>query len=71
MSCKGMTDAVHIMTLTVATGGQDWRMSLPHMRPYPQLIWITRGQGLLMLNGTRRGVGTHNLIFVPAGALFA
>ena len=58
-------------TLAGLTGGQDWRMALPHARAEPQLIWITRGQGLLMLGGTRRGVGTHNLIFVPAGALFA
>ncbi len=66
-----MQDHVRISTLAALTGQQDWRFALPHAPSSPLLIWITRGQGVLLLNGTRRGVGTHNLIYVPAGALFA
>ena len=35
------------------------------------MFWITRGQGRLLLDGRRRGVGTHNAIIVPARHLFA
>ncbi|SPH21275.1 hypothetical protein ASD8599_02027 [Ascidiaceihabitans donghaensis] len=66
-----MTNTVQITTLGTLTSGQDWRVTLPHAQPYPQLFWITRGQGVLMLGGTRRGVGTHNLIYVPAFSLMS
>ncbi len=62
---------LRILTLPQLTGGQDWRLSLAHDRPESLMIWITRGQGRLLLAGQRRGVGTHNAIVVPAGQLFA
>ena len=62
---------VTIQTLTQLSAQQDWRLSLAHDRPQHLLIWITRGQGRLLLDGQRRGVGAHNAIFVPAGHLFA
>ncbi|MEP1353172.1 MAG: AraC family transcriptional regulator [Tateyamaria sp.] len=62
---------IRVLTLSQLTGTQDWRLSLAHDRDAHLLIWITRGQGRMLLNGTRRGVGTHNAIFVPAGTLFA
>ena len=60
-----------LRTLPQMLGGQDWRMSLAHDREDHLLIWVTRGQGRLLLNGERRGVGTHNAIIVPARNLFA
>jgi AraC family transcriptional activator of pobA len=62
---------IHVTTLAQWTGGQDWRLALVHDRPAHLLIWITRGQGRLLLNGTRRGVGTNNVISIPAATLFA
>ncbi|WP_420012196.1 AraC family transcriptional regulator [Tateyamaria sp.] len=62
---------IHVSTLSQWTGGQDWRLTLAHDRPAHLLIWITRGQGRLLLNGTRRGVGTNNAISVPPHTLFA
>lgn len=64
-------DAIRINTITPAGGVHDWRWTLVHDLPHHLLIWTTRGQGRLLLNGTRRGVGAHNAIFVPAGELFA
>jgi AraC family transcriptional activator of pobA len=64
-------DTVRLVTLSQLTAGQDWRLTLVHDRPEHLLIWTTRGQGRLLLAGERRGVGTHNAIFVPAGSLFA
>ncbi len=62
---------VQIMTLAQLSQGKDWRMSLLHDRPSHLLIWITRGQGLLQLDGQRRGLGAHNAVFIPARSLFA
>ena len=67
-----MTDsAIRIRSLAQLSGGQDWRLTLAHDRPEHLLFWITRGQGRLLLNGQRRGTGTHNAVFVPARSLFA
>ncbi|QBF31678.1 helix-turn-helix transcriptional regulator [Thalassococcus sp. S3] len=46
-------------------------MQLPHNRDVSLFIWITRGQGVAILDGARRGVGTHNALFVPAHELMA
>lgn len=62
---------VQISTLAQLTGGQDWKLSLAHDRPAHVLIWLTRGQGRMLLNGTRRGVGTHNALSVPPRTLFS
>lgn len=62
---------IQITTLAQMAGPQDWRLSLAHDRPEHLILWITRGQGRLLLNGTRRGVGTHNAILVPARSLFS
>lgn len=62
---------IKVMTLPQLSQGQDWRLLLAHDRPHHLLIWVTRGQGRALLDGQRRGVGTHNAIWVPAGSLFA
>ncbi|MGY9048497.1 hypothetical protein P775_15285 [Puniceibacterium antarcticum] len=51
--------------------GASWRVSCLHDLPRDLMIWITRGQGRVIINGVRRGIGTHNAIFLPAGTLFA
>lgn len=66
-----LLDPIRIAPLAALTSGQDWRLNLAHSWDEHLLIWITRGQGRLLLNGTRRGYGTHNAIFVPAGHLFS
>ncbi len=63
--------ALHIQTLAQFSSGQDWQLSLAQDRPHHLLFWITRGQGRLLMDGQRRGLGTHNAVFVPAGQLFA
>ncbi|MBV2360839.1 helix-turn-helix transcriptional regulator [Thalassococcus sp. CAU 1522] len=48
-----------------------WRFTLAHDRPTNLLIWFTRGQGRVMVNGLRRGVSAHAALYLPAGTLFA
>lgn len=52
----------------LAAGGR-WRVEAPHSRPEALLLWITRGQGRIMLAGTRRGYTAHNAILVPGGTM--
>lgn len=63
--------SLRILNLPQLTGGEDWRLSLAHDRAENLLIWVTRGQGRLLLDGQRRGVGTHNAVIVPSRHLFA
>ena len=60
-----------LLTLAQYTVTGNWRIALAHDAPHSTLFWVTRGQGLALLDGTRRGVGVHNAIFVPAGELFS
>ncbi len=48
-----------------------WRYRLLHDRGDHTLIWLTRGQGRVIVDGIRRGLGPHNALFLPAGTLFA
>lgn len=67
-----MSDAhLQIRTLTQFTGGARWQLELAHDRPYHTLMWFTRGQGRILLDGRLRGLGPHNAVFVPATTLFA
>lgn len=64
-------NALSILSLSQLAKGQDWRLSLAHDRAEHLLIWTTRGQGRLLLDGQRFGIGTHNAIIIPARTLFA
>jgi len=59
------------MSLAQLTQAGRWQLSLVHDRGQHLLIWITRGQGVALLDGTRRGIGTHNALFIPARHLMA
>ncbi|OZB19845.1 MAG: AraC family transcriptional regulator [Rhodobacterales bacterium 34-62-10] len=51
--------------------GAAWRLEQLHSHDHHLLLWITRGQGRMILQGLRSGIGTHNAVFVPAGTLLA
>lgn len=48
-----------------------WQTELAHDRDKHLLIWITRGQGRALLDGSRHGFGAHSALFIPAGGLMA
>ncbi|MEM8775096.1 MAG: AraC family transcriptional regulator [Pseudomonadota bacterium] len=58
-----------ILSLAKLTGAKAWRASLPHSEPFHQLVWITRGQGLCILGGQRRGLVAQTGLIIPAGTL--
>ena len=62
---------IQLVSLGQLMQAGSWQLALAHDRPEHLLIWITRGQGVALLNGARRGVGTHNALFIPARHLMA
>ncbi|MGC1505683.1 MAG: helix-turn-helix transcriptional regulator [Sulfitobacter sp.] len=62
---------IHFQTLAHFSQGGDWRRHLVHDHPCHLLIWVTRGQGRVLLDGIRRGIGAHNALIVPSRSLFA
>lgn len=60
---------LHSVAQLAPDGG--WQTELVHDRPYSVLIWLTRGQGVALLDGARHGIGLHNAIFIPARQLFS
>ncbi|CUH77160.1 helix-turn-helix transcriptional regulator [Tropicibacter naphthalenivorans] len=53
------------------TQGAAWKFSLLHDRDEDVLIWVTRGQGRVVINGVMRGISMNNALFVPSGTLFS
>ncbi|MEM7319051.1 MAG: AraC family transcriptional regulator [Pseudomonadota bacterium] len=60
-----------MLTLAQLMTAGAWQLSLTHDRADHLLIWITRGQGVAVFDGTRTGIGTHNAIFLPARSLMS
>lgn len=60
-----------IKTVVQWAKGTDWRLALQHSRDHHALVWITRGQGIAVIDGVRRGVGVHNALAIPAGTMFS
>jgi AraC family transcriptional regulator, transcriptional activator of pobA len=62
---------IHISSIAQMARGAAWRLEQLHSREHHLVLWITRGQGRMILQGLRSGIGTHNAVFVPAGTLLA
>lgn len=62
---------IHCLPYGQLTRDGTWRMSLLHDRGEDLLLWVTRGQGRVVIDGTRRGLGANNAVFLPAGTLLA
>ena len=64
-------DHAAVMTLVQWARGQSWRLALQHSCPRHALVWMTRGQGITVVEGQRRGIGVHNALVLPAGSIFS
>lgn len=62
---------IRISSIAQLMRGGSWRLSELHDRDHDLLLWVTKGQGLAILQGIRRGVGAHNAFYIPAGTLFS
>ena len=66
-----LQSSVEVMPLAQLAQSQRWSLELMHPQEDHLLIWTTRGQGLITLQGIRRGYSAHNAIFIPAGHIWA
>lgn len=66
-----MTGDIRIGSIAQMARGAAWRLDQLHSHDHDLLLWITRGQGRMILQGLRSGIGTHNAVFVPAHTLLA
>jgi len=63
--------SIDVQTLAQFSAQQPWRLPLAQSRAHHTLVWITRGQGRVLLDGTRRGVSAHHALWIPADHLFS
>ncbi len=64
-------DPIKAGSLALLTQVSPWRYTLLHDRPDNVLIYLTRGQGVILVNGVRRGLMANQAMYLPAGTLFA
>ncbi len=58
-----------VMPLARLGSGGRWRTEAMRSYGAPVLLWFTRGQGRITVNGVTAGYGPHNCIFLPAGTM--
>ncbi|WP_371171104.1 AraC family transcriptional regulator [Aliiroseovarius sp. 2305UL8-7] len=58
-----------VMPLARLGNGGRWRTEAMRSYGAPVLLWFTRGQGRITVNGVTAGYGPHNCIFLPAGTM--
>lgn len=58
-----------VVSLARMNKGGRWRTEAMRSYDAPVLIWFTRGQGRITVNGVTAGYGSHNFIFIPAGIM--
>jgi len=52
----------------LARGGA-WRTEAMRSYPFPVLLWFTKGQGRVTINGVRHGYAPHTLVIIPSHAM--
>lgn len=63
------TSKLRIVPIPRLAAGGRWRVEAMRSYSEPLLLWFTRGQGRITVNGVTRGYGAHNAIFIPAGVM--
>lgn len=64
-------EEIRVSPLSRLTQDGAWRTELAHDRAEHLLIWVTRGQGRVMMDGYQRGFGGHSAFFIPARSLWS
>ena len=63
--------AISACSLSDLTKGEPWRMSLPHAHDAGLLIWLSRGEGRVMLGGRQSGLAPGMVCVLPEKSLVA
>lgn len=66
---KTLTSPFRVLPLARLAKGGRWRTEAMRSYGAPVLLWFTRGQGRITLNGKTTGYTAHNAVYVPAGTM--
>ncbi|MGH1369065.1 MAG: AraC family transcriptional regulator [Maritimibacter sp.] len=66
---SSFTSPFRVIPLARLASGGRWRTEAMRSYGAPVLLWFTRGQGRITINGKTAGYTAHNAIFVPAGTM--
>ncbi|UWQ12987.1 AraC family transcriptional regulator [Aliiroseovarius sp. M344] len=58
-----------VLPLARLGSGGRWRTEAMRSYGAPVLLWFTRGQGRITVNGVTAGYGPHNCVYLPAGTM--
>ncbi|MFC4215277.1 helix-turn-helix transcriptional regulator [Pseudophaeobacter arcticus] len=64
-------EEIQVIPLSQLVSSGAWQTELPHDRGEHLLIWVTRGQGRMLMDGNQRGFSTHSALFFPARSLWS
>ena len=63
------TSPFRVLPLGRLAKGGRWRTEAMRSYGAPVLLWFTRGQGRITINGRTNGYTAHNAVFIPAGTM--
>ncbi|RME18784.1 MAG: AraC family transcriptional regulator [Alphaproteobacteria bacterium] len=66
---KMLASPFRVLPLARLARGGRWRTEAMRSYGAPVLLWFTRGQGRITINGRTSGYTAHNAIFIPAGTM--
>ncbi len=64
-----LTSPFRVLPLARLSKGGRWRTEAMRSYGAPVLLWFTRGQGRITINGVTSGYTSHNAVFVPSGTM--
>ncbi|MBV7409783.1 AraC family transcriptional regulator [Maritimibacter sp. DP1N21-5] len=64
-----LSSPFRVIPLARLANGGRWRTEAMRSYGAPVLLWFTRGQGRITVNGKTAGYTAHNAIFIPAGTM--
>ncbi len=66
---RTITSPFRVLPLARLAKGGRWRTEAMRSYGAPVLMWFTRGQGRITINGRTSGYTAHNAIYIPAGTM--
>lgn len=64
------SDRLAVTNIGGSTDSSRWRTEGMRAHHSPRLIFVTKGQGRITIQGSVRGFGPNNLFFLPQGTLY-
>lgn len=66
---RTLTSPFRVLPLARLAKGGRWRTEAMRSYGAPVLLWFTRGQGRITVNGRTGGYTAHNCLYIPAGTM--